>query len=375
MEEITGRYINPYTDYGFKFLFGSEPNKEFTLGLVNALLKGKEVIKSLTLKPTEQLGDTKEDRRSVFDVYCENERGENIIIEMQKADQQYFKDRSIYYSSFPIRQQGIKGRWRFGLKAVYTIGILDFVFDEDKDDEEYYHHVVKLMDIEKKEVFYDNLTYIYLEMPKFKKQEDELKTSFDKWLYALKNLPRLLERPAALQERIFKKFFDVAEVAALPKDEYAKYIESEKVYYDLDGAFRSASNHGFQRGLKRGLREGMEKGMERGMEEGMEKGMEKGLKKGMEEGMAKGMEEGMAKGMEKGLKKGMEEGMAKGMEEGLEKGMEKGMEKGLAQGIEKEKAETVRRLKQMGLSVEQISVGAGMPVEDVRDILHEDALS
>ena len=161
-----GRYINPYTDYGFKYLFGTEPNKDITLALINALLQGKEVITSLTLLPPEQLGDTMEDRRSVFDVYCENEQGDKIIIEMQKADQQWFKDRSVYYSSFPIRSQGAKGRWRFGLKAVYTIGILDFVFDEDKDDKEYYHHVVKLMDINKKEVFYDKLTYIYLEMPK-----------------------------------------------------------------------------------------------------------------------------------------------------------------------------------------------------------------
>lgn len=175
MEQIAGRYINPYTDYGFKLLFGTEPNKDITLELVNALLQGKEFIKSLTLLSTEQLGDTKDDRRSVFDVYCENEQGEKIIIEMQKADQQWFKDRSVYYSSFPIRQQGEKGQWRFGLKAVYTIGILDFVFDEDKDDKEYYHHVVKLMDVNKKEVFYDKLTYIYLEMPKFNKTEAKWK--------------------------------------------------------------------------------------------------------------------------------------------------------------------------------------------------------
>ena len=267
MEEREGRYINPYTDYGFKYLFGTEPNKECTLALLNALLRGKETIKSLTLIPSEQLGDTKEDRRAVFDVYAENERGERIIIEMQKADQQYFKDRSVYYSSFPIRSQGEKGRWRFGLKAVYTIGILDFVFDEDKDDEEYYHHEVKLMDVRKKEVFYDNLTYIYIEMPKFRKTEAELETLFDKWLYALRHLPDLLERPAALQERIFKKFFDVAETANLSKEEYAKYWESEKVYYDLDGAFRTASNKGFMRGRAKGLAEGMEKGRAEGIEE------------------------------------------------------------------------------------------------------------
>lgn len=266
MEESAGRYINPFTDYGFKYLFGTEPNKEFTLALINELLRGMETIKSLTLIPSEQLGDTKDDRRAVFDVYAENERGEKVIIEMQKADQQYFKDRSVYYSSFPIRSQGEKGRWRFGLKAVYTIGILDFVFDEDKDDEEYYHHVVKLMDVEKKEVFYDNLTYIYLEMPKFKKTEAELESLFDKWLYALKNLPRLLERPAALQERIFKKFFDVAETANLSKEEYAKYFESEKVYYDLDGAFRTAAAKGRAQGLANGLAKGRAEGRAEGIE-------------------------------------------------------------------------------------------------------------
>ena len=260
MNELVGKYINPFTDYGFKYLFGTEPNKEFTLALVNELLHGQERIKSLTLIPSEQLGDTKEDRRAVFDVYAENERGEKIIIEMQKADQQYFKDRSVFYSSFPIRSQGEKGQWRFGLKAVYTIGILDFVFDEDKDDENYFHHEVKLMDVNTKEIFYDKLTYIYLEMPKFQKTEAELKTLSDKWLYALKNLPRLMERPAALQERIFKKFFDVAQTANLSKEEYAKYFESEKVYYDLDGAFRTASNKGYDRGLEKGMEQGLAKG-------------------------------------------------------------------------------------------------------------------
>lgn len=262
------RYINPYTDYGFKYLFGTEPNKELTLDFVNALLQGREVIRSLTLLPSEQLGDTEDDRRSVFDVYCENEKGDKIIIEMQKAEQQWFKDRSVYYSSFPIRSQGMKGKWLFGLKAVYTIGILNFVFDEDKDDENYYHHVVQLMDVNKKEVFYDKLTYIYLEMPKFRKTEEELSDMTDKWLYALKNLSRLLERPKALQERIFRKFFEVAEVAALSKEEYAKYWESEKVFYDNQGAFMTADYKGYTRGVMEGRAQGEAKGRAEGEAKG-----------------------------------------------------------------------------------------------------------
>jgi predicted transposase/invertase (TIGR01784 family) len=264
---MSGRYINPYTDYGFKYLFGTEPNKENTLELINALLQGREHIRSLTLIPSEQLGDTQDDRRSVFDVYCENEQGDKIIIEMQKADQPWFKDRSVYYSSFPIRSQGEKGKWLFGLKAVYTIGILNFVFDDDKDDEEYYHHVVQLMDVEKKTVFYDKLTYIYLEMPKFRKTEDELVTMTDKWLYALKHLPDLLERPKALQERIFRKFFDVAEIAALSKEEYAKYWESEKIFYDNVGAFMAARAKGIAEGEAKGEAKGRAEGRTEGIEE------------------------------------------------------------------------------------------------------------
>ena len=279
MDELESRYINPYTDYGFKYLFGTEPNKDITLAFINALLQGEEVIKSLTLLPAEQLGDTQEDRRAVFDVYCENEHGDKIIIEMQKADQQFFKDRSVYYSSFPIRSQGAKGRWRFGLKAVYTIGILDFVFDEDKDDEEYYHHVVKLMDVNKKEVFYDHLTYIYLEMPKFRKTEDQLETLFDKWLYALKNLPRLLERPKALQERIFAKFFEVAEVANFSKEEYAKYIRSENNYYDWDSIFRTAEKKGREEGLAQGKAEGLAEGKAEGLAEGKAEASRENAKK------------------------------------------------------------------------------------------------
>ena len=132
-----------------------------------------------------------------------------FLVEMQKGEQQSFKDRSVFYSTFPIREQAKRGNRDYELKAVYTVGILNFVFD-DKDDE-YFHHEVKLMDIQTKEVFYDKLTFVYLEMPKFNKQEHELVTMFDKWLFVLRNLATLLERPAALQERVFTRLFEAAE--------------------------------------------------------------------------------------------------------------------------------------------------------------------
>lgn len=228
--DLKDRYVNPYTDFGFKKLFGTEINKDLLISFINSLLHGREVVKDLTYLNTEHLGTSEADRRAVFDVYCENEKGEKILVEMQRGIQQYFKDRSLYYATFPIREQGQKGEWDYRLKSVYIIGILNFTFDKDNDD--YYHHEVQLLDNQTKEVFYDKLTFIYLEMPKFNKTEDELNGMFEKWLFVLRNLSRLMERPKALQERVFTKLFEAAEIAKFTKTEYDNYEESLKVYRD-----------------------------------------------------------------------------------------------------------------------------------------------
>lgn len=252
------RYINPYTDFGFKMLFGTEMNKELLISFINSLLSGKEVIHDLTYLNTEHLGTSESDRRAVFDVYCENERGEKILIEMQRGEQQFFKDRSLYYATFPIREQGEKGEWDYRLKAVYVIGILNFKFDSG--DENYYHHEVQLMDVFTKQVFYDKLTFIYLEMPKFNKSEDELVTMFDKWLFVLRNLSRLMERPAALQDRVFTRLFEAAEIAKFTKEQYEAYEESLKVYRDWQNTIVTAEQKGMAKGLEKGLAEGIAKG-------------------------------------------------------------------------------------------------------------------
>lgn len=272
------RYANFYTDFAFKKLFGTEANKECLISFLNALFSGEEVITDLTYLNTEHLGPVLDSRKAVFDVYCETQSGEKILIEMQKASQDFFRDRSIYYSTFPIQEQAVKGEWDFHLKKVYTIGILNFTFDESSDD--YMHHVVKLVDVKTNEVFYDKLTYIYLEMPKFRKGEDELVTIFDKWLYAMKNLCYLMERPAVLQEAVFKRFFEQAEILKFTVAEQREYRDSQKVIWDWYAVTSTAE------------RKGLEKGMAKGLEKGLEEGMAKGLEKGLEEGMAKGLEEG-----------------------------------------------------------------------------------
>lgn len=114
------RYLNPFTDFGFKKLFGSEPNKDLLIDFLNELLIDHERTKDLSLKKTEQLDNTDLDRKAIFDLHCENENGEKFIVELQKAKQNYFKDRTVYYSTFPIQEQAEKGEWNYELKAVFT---------------------------------------------------------------------------------------------------------------------------------------------------------------------------------------------------------------------------------------------------------------
>ncbi len=158
------KYINPFTDYGFKRIFGEEPSKELLKDFLNDLLyeeQGK--VEDIQYLNSEQLGDTQHARKAFFDLYCTNEKGERFIVELQKTKQNFFKDRTVYYSTFPIREQAKRGEfWDFELQAVYTIAILDFVFDEDKDKPNKYLYNVKLTDQESKEIFYDKLTFVYL---------------------------------------------------------------------------------------------------------------------------------------------------------------------------------------------------------------------
>lgn len=250
-EGLHERYINPYTDFAFKLLFGTELNKELLISFLNALLHGEEHIKEITYLNSEHLGTQERDRRGVFDIYCKNEQGEKFLVEMQKGEQAFFKDRSIYYATFPIREQAIKGsEWNYQLKAVYTVAILNFVFD-DKDDD-YFHHEVKLVDMRTKKVFYDKLTFIYLEMPKFNKTEYELETMFDKWMFVLRNLSRLMERPVALQERVFERLFKAAEIANFDRKELIEYEDSLKNYRDWYSVVSTAEQKGIQKGIQEG---------------------------------------------------------------------------------------------------------------------------
>lgn len=247
MSALDEKYVNPLTDFGFKKLFGTEPNKILLIDFLNQILPQRHRIKDLSYSRNEQMGLNELDRKAVFDLYCIGESGERFIVEIQKAKQNYFKDRSIYYSSFPIQEQAKKGEWSYRLEPLYTVGILDFIFDDHKLEDELLH-IVELKN-QNCEVFYDKLKFIYIELPKFKKKEEELDTQFDKWLFVFKHLSGLQDRPKKLQDKIFERLFEAAEIAKFTPEEREAYEESLKNYRDLKNVVDTSREEGYQEGL------------------------------------------------------------------------------------------------------------------------------
>jgi predicted transposase/invertase (TIGR01784 family) len=232
------KYINPYTDFGFKKLFGEEGNKDLLIDFLNQLLPEHHQIADLKFRNPENLGTVSSDRKAIFDIHCKAASGERFIVEMQKAKVKYFKDRSLFYVTFPIREQAEQGDWNFRLAPVYFVAILDFEYDEEEEKRKFRRDVA-LKD-QDGDVFFDKLHFRFLQMPFFNKTEDELVTKFDKWCYFLKNLENFDHIPVILNEPIFQKAFGTASLAALSAEQRDWYEKSLMQYRDLKSVIETA---------------------------------------------------------------------------------------------------------------------------------------
>jgi len=254
--QVVSKYLNPLTDYGFKRIFGNESYKDLLIDFLNELIREQGKIIDLSYLNPEQLGNCENERKVVFDIYCKTDGGKHFIVEMQKVWQAYFKDRSIYYSTFPIQSQALKGMWNFKLNAVFTVAIVDFILFSDDDEKEHYYHDIKLMEEKTGKVFYDKLVYKYLELPKFTKSLEELETNFERWIYLLKTLPTFENRPPELKGKIFDKLFQAAEISRLTPVEMKEYNKS----IEQDAYARIVMEQHRERGEKEGIERGKEEG-------------------------------------------------------------------------------------------------------------------
>ncbi len=249
---MKAKYVNPFTDFGFKKIFGEEASKPLLIDFLANLLPEAKIV-DLTFKDKDKLGHNEGDRKAVYDIYCENSTGEKIIVELQKAKQNYFKDRTVYYATFPIQEQAEKGEWNYQLKFVYCIGILDFKFDEHiKSGEGEVIHTVQLKD-QHNQIFYEKLKFVYLEMPHFNKSEETLTNRLDKWLYFIRHLEDFDTIPEIFKDEVFVKAFEKAEIAKYTEAERQDYEQSLKIYRDLKGVIDTAFDEGKMEGRLEGI--------------------------------------------------------------------------------------------------------------------------
>ncbi|WP_293491127.1 Rpn family recombination-promoting nuclease/putative transposase [Prevotella sp.] len=287
MRQSEERYISLLTDFGFKRIFGTDSNKELLINFLNSLFDGEEVIKDVKYLNSENVGDVYTERKAIFDVYCENEQGEKFIVEMQNAYQTYFKDRSLFYSTFPIREQAPKGSdWNFCLKKVYVVALLNYKMSDEAFDSTDTIHTIALMDTKTNKVFNAKLMFKYVEVGRFDKTDEELTSLSDKWMYVLKNLSRLDNRPSSLREKIFTKLFDAAAIARFSPNELREYEDSLKAYRDIKNSLDTAKEEGRAEGREEGRAEGKEEGRKEGRAEGREEGRAEGREEGRAEGIA-----------------------------------------------------------------------------------------
>jgi len=236
-------FFNPFTDFGFKKLFGEEGSKDLLLDFLNQLLPETRQVSSLSFMNSEKIPDLIDDRKAIFDIHCISTTGERFIVEMQKAKIDYFRDRALFYATFPIKEQAQKGNWDFYLEPVYLIAIQDFLLEESSERTRDIKIDVMLKD-QHGDVFYDKLHFCFVQMPLFDKKEHELETQFDKWLFFLKNLENFDHIPGVLNEPVFQKGFEIARLANMKPKEVQEYNDNIKKYLDMMNIVETAKKDG-----------------------------------------------------------------------------------------------------------------------------------
>ena len=299
------QFINPFSDWGFKHIFGREISKDLLICFLNELFAGEFVIKSLAFGNKEQIGLSKDSREVIFDIYCTTDEGKEIIVEMQNRGQEHFIDRALYYTSRVIVNQGIKGEWDYDIRPVYTICFMNFIdpllpLGKFRTD-------MILADRDNGKMVSDKIRMVYLMLPFFEKTETECETDFERWIFVLKNMNTFERMPFLAKNAVFKNLAEISDLRTLSKKDMDKYEDSIRIMRDAYATYKYAIKTGLEDGRKQGLEEGMAQGIEKGMAQGIEKGMAQGIEKGMAQGIEKGMAQGMAQGIEKGIEKGKAE--------------------------------------------------------------------
>jgi predicted transposase/invertase (TIGR01784 family) len=250
------RFVSPLTDFAFKKLFGDENNKHILMHFLNSIFTEYH-IEDLVLLPTDKIGARQVDRSGYYDLLCTTSTKQTILIEMQNVSHKYFADRLLYYSTWPVQEQGVKGSWDYNIQTVIVLGICFFTLDNNNPN---YLTTKLLKDKDTHEIWSHKLQFVLLEIPKFTKSLSQCSNFLDKWTYLLQNQHEMDSIPNEFCEDVFQELLNTCDLDKLSKAEKQKVehimLKEEQMYN-----FTSyAKEQGFEEGEKSGLVKGREEG-------------------------------------------------------------------------------------------------------------------
>jgi predicted transposase/invertase (TIGR01784 family) len=253
------RFISFTSDYGFKVTFGNELNMIFLKKALQILIGSDIPIKEIYFKNTAFNALTIEDRQGIFDLFCQDEKDNLFIVEMQLQATLAFLNRLKFYNILALNSLIGKGKFDFKItNKIYCIAFLGtdiFPFENCKNVLTLKNQDGLLAD--------DQTTYITIELNKFNLKAEDIKTDFDKLIYTIK-YDRLMEntatRPAFMEEEWLKSAFDELDLRAMTPEKYSAYMmykmrldENERIKEEL---MRESEERGEERGEKRGEKRG-----------------------------------------------------------------------------------------------------------------------
>lgn len=263
------KYLNPKNDIAFKKIFGSEKNKDILIHFLNDVLNktGKAAIKTVTLLNPVQQPEVLYKKQSVVDVLCTDESGVQYIVEMQVSRVKGFEKRAQYYASKAYSSQMQEGGEYENLKEIIFLAIANYVMFPDKEGYKSDHII---LDKNSYEHNLKDFYFTFIELPKFKKNIEELETYEEKWCYFFKHAhePENIEKLIADSDEVIKKAYRVLETHNWTDEELKAYEAVEKA--TLDAIARES--YIIEEAQKEGFEKGIEKGIEKGKAEGLSEG-------------------------------------------------------------------------------------------------------
>ena len=249
------RFIDLRVDFAFKRVFATPGNEELLKMLVDSILPELHV-RTLTLGNQENLGDSEDGRKTVFDLKAVTGDGQTIVIEMQLARKSDFNDRLVYYSTFPIREQVRAGHRNYRLEPLYIIAIMDFSMDGDRTTEGVINSFCIRNDSDSSRLLTDNVHYVTVELPKFRKGVDSLESLSDRMIWLLRNMGSLKSVPEEFSGKGFEKLFDISNFVAMTYEEQMEYLAKFHAELDRRSELETAINDGRAEGLAEGEAKG-----------------------------------------------------------------------------------------------------------------------